>query len=398
MTDESRIVWLARVMAIATLTWLMVTWRLWSPAAHDPQIPWLTILCHVPRWIDFLLLIAVACGCAGWLLPRYRNALPTTAIVYWAAWAGLLSLDQARLQPWAWQLLCLSGILALAPPTLALKLTRWLTISIYVYSALSKFDAAYLTAHGRDMFNAIMSGAGWKLPLFRPEITHWLPLIFPTGELLIALLLSSRRFRRWGVLGSLLMHSILLWVLGFVLHHDWGVVLWNLFFMAQVILAFIPDVPSPQVSPTASWKPKLARAAIAFVCFAPLLERIGYWDHWPAWAVYSSRPEIVRVQLLSGFEKLPAEWQQALRAGDFDLEGRELNLDGWSYNVRHCPIYPQLRYRIALARAVTSAAGVQDHVRWQLLSSPNPWTGQRQEIAADDPRLNNFWANTQPRR
>lgn len=421
--DGRRCALLQRLVAIFAGALFASTWSLWHVDAGSIQIPWLRALCEVPRGVDAYALGVLGLGLLGLLLRPQPSRWGTLSLLLVFAGLGTLTaLDQHRLQPWVWQFLLFAAVFLTLRSSAALSSWRWITVSIYVYSAISKLDAAYLDEHGKFLLDAMLRGAGLELPFWTPAARRLLPMAFPIGELTIAGLLLIPATRRIGLAASVVMHALLMWTLGAVLGHEWGVVLWNGFFIAQNCVLFgsrtarsaaKPPAPSddvyriiidPPSSPPKAGSPKRPeRASVLGVLVTiaaillPALERVGCWDHWPAWAVYSSRPEIVRVDLLAETVELPEEFRPYVSQQDEFAGTRLLNFDDWSYATRHCPIYPQLRYRIALARAVLEPK-LAGRYKLKISSTPDPWTGRREEITADEKLLESFSWNIEPRR
>ena len=148
---------LRRVMAVFTGLLVASTWPLWTPGTEFPDIPWFDWAVDWPPedW-DWLWL-----GSLGGLMAVQFVPLPNgprwPMLLKGSLFAGavmLLPTDQHRLQPWAWQML-LGTILIAASLTdrAALRHVRVLTISIYFWSAVSKLDWAFIESHGQVLLD-----------------------------------------------------------------------------------------------------------------------------------------------------------------------------------------------------------------------------------------------------
>ena len=106
-----------------------------------------------------------------------------------------------------------------------------------------------------------------------------------------AVLLAVPSLRRVGLAGAVVMHAALVATL-WRLDQSWGVILWNLFFLAHEFVLFWPEPASNRLRLTALARTAGPRAwAAAGLIFAavtlPFGTRAGSWDVWPGWAVYA---------------------------------------------------------------------------------------------------------------
>lgn len=379
--ELSRLSWASRGLAIGGLALLGVTWPLWRGTSDFPQVPLLSGARAVPTVVDAILLAALLASWACTLIrppPQRagRVALGTASI----ALAALMLLNQHRIQPWAWEFLLVGLLLAVGGARTGLLTWRWLVISIYVWSALSKLDATFFTSHGPFLLEGLLKALGQPRALaLWSEAARWrLAAAIPLGELLIAVALLVPRLRMLGLVGSIAMHSILLLALGPGGHgHQPGVLLWNLFFIGQNLLLF--GQPAPNRTGWQDLRPGEWAAVVvglAAVLF-PALEPIGRCDHWPGWVVYASRPERVYVFVAEAdADTLSAEAQHFLEPATPWEPWRQLRIDRWSLASTLAPIYPQDRFAVGIALAIAEGRGTP-HVRVLRESAADRWTGQR---------------------
>src|SRR5262245_62094793 len=126
------------LLALAGLTLVATTWRLWIPREQVPLVPLISFAARLP---DVCQWIAPAILCVALAAQAFVNSPRSVrgSLLAFAASAGVLVLaDQARLQPWAYQLVVLALVLALASEDQALALVRLFIVSFYIYSALTK--------------------------------------------------------------------------------------------------------------------------------------------------------------------------------------------------------------------------------------------------------------------
>lgn len=398
-----------RLLGLFTLLLTGVTWPLWQPDASqlDQQIPWLNWVKQVPESVDLMSLTGLGLSAPMLIFASATSKLRRFSQVCYVGFFALLVLfDQHRLQPWVLQFMLFGCVLSLAPNSSGWACCRWIVASIYFYSAVSKFDTTFLEAHGQLLLEGLLKPFQLNLSLWSEKSRYLLALFFPVGELAIAMLLLWNRTRKIGLMGACVMHLMILLALGpWGLNHEYGVLMWNLYFIAQNLLLFANSL---EPRPLRTRVPAADLAAYLFtglVLFLPILENFGLYDHWPAWAVYSARPARVAVYIdASAAKDLPPDLQQLCGVPAPLDERVPFLLDRWSFTTRYCPIYPQLRYRLAIAYALLSEHLANDEITIEIGLTPNRWTGTRQSIVLPDKLalreflLEEFLVNTTARR
>lgn len=396
----------------SVLIFLVATWKLWLPHGVFPRVPLLAWA--PPQFMDWLACGVMVLGSLGLIaVPRQRR----WAAVLIASGFGLAFLgDQLRLQPWAWQLFLVSLLGSLATPALYVMGWRGLVISIYVYSALSKCDAAFLSGSGWDMLEPLHA---W-LPFRAHQGSFW-PLLMPLGELLVAIWLGIPRTRRWGRYASYGLHGGLLLLLGPLgLNHSRGVLLWNVFFLVQNRWLFATPVTAaapalPADSPQPRWRQLLAWGVLVVASCWPAFYPWGWCDPWIGWAVYAPPFERVTVSVrVPSAAKLPPDWPDELRrpqtaAGTLDDDfltgsfGTVVDFNRWSLSTLGVPTYPGPRYRVALAMALSEkldshAVTVRFDRRFSRWQAKFPATPTRVSSTREDLERTSrqFWFNAQP--
>lgn len=412
---------LRRWWAIAGLVLFAATWKLWTPQTEFPQVPLFGWARSLPPWLDRLAfgvllgsLTTVACK------PASRRSW----LAFVVSLSVLIVLDQHRLQPWAWQL----GLMAVAfttspasggrqpsgsiesdrhvtggltPPA---RLLRVLTISIYFWSAVSKFDAGFYASHGQTLVETLFQSVGLNAAGWPASAKWWLAFSLPLGELLVALGLCWPRTRRVALIAATALHIGLILTLGPTgLGHRPGVLLWNAAFIGHDWLLF-GSRPSVAASVTRSVSegaaavlaPSLALrvtvACILFVCVWPITARWGLCDHWLAWSVYSTEIERVSVTLTDeSIQRLPESARRLAADG-------ELWLDRWSLAALDVPIYPQLRFQFGVVEGLRRCCGDENLVEITVQhSSREGGLVERLTMKEFDERKKRFWINTRPR-
>ena len=380
--------------------------RLWTAQQLFPQIPFLNVLTGVPDWVDTtlagagLLLLVAACGESlrgirtrsgkrDASFQRQRWLAGGLAIVL----GSLILLDQHRCQPWAWQFLLMFAcwIPARRPRDVLVGATL-IAISLYLHSAFSKFDNSFVTSYGHRFVRAIGDAVGIETRRLSPRALTVLAACLPLGELLVGLGLCFRRIRGYSVLLAVFMHACLLLALGpFGLQHRPGVLIWNGYFIAQALLLFWvwagrghPTISVARLTLELGHTNLGAAVFLALVCVSPLLEPWGLIDHWPGWALYASKTGRVTVYVdVDARDRLPEEVRDFVSQPEPATRWCHLNIDAWSIESVGVPIYPQERFRLAVANAVGRQASLGDSLRIELRSTADRWTGKREAGSLD---------------
>ena len=367
---------LTRWLAIGLLALVTSTWKLWTPQAVFPQVPLIRAACDWPGWLDWGCLAVLVASVLTMLFVARRGWLGRGSCLGLAvSLSGFFVLDQHRLQPWAWQFFLLAVLLSLADDDTARRGWRWLVIAIYFWSAVSKLDYTFCHEQGPALLEGLRRAMGLRgLP---NAWTEALDIVGSLGialsELGVAVLLAWPRARWLGLWAATTMHVALLAALGPLgLNHSLGVLLWNVFFLVQNWLLFRATAGErPVVGETfpaqmrqwwrdlATWPAsrtnRLALGTILAAMTWPVLEPLGYCDHWLAWAVYSARAETVYIIAIDTEKTSHSNWEP-IRLNGVDLEaGKTLDISGWSLGVLGVPICPHKRFQIGVTSALLQA-------------------------------------------
>lgn len=411
---------LTRLLSVGVLALVSVTWKLWTPQSNFPQVPLIRVACACPGWVDWICLSLLLAASAILLIVRRRGRASRLACVVIAtALAGFFVLNQHRLQPWAWQFFLLSALLALADDVTSRRGWMWLTVSIYFWSAISKFDFTFFHEQGPVLIEALKHAVGIHQAPTRwtNTLDVWAAASLAMGELSVAILLIPCRTRRFGVLLALVMHGALLVALGPLgLKHSGGVLVWNLFFAVQTWLLFWPNTPRRGVSEAGllaiqltrtghRFRNGLATGLILVAVVLPVLEPVGGCDTWLAWAVYSAR---------AGQSEILCETDEPLPTTRVEFDSVVRTIDGqsavfshariaaWSLRELGVPVYPQYRFHVAVGRYLQQELPSQHLVVTN--QKHHRWNGRPSELQVIDLQFRvdgnsdeRFFWNTQPR-
>jgi hypothetical protein len=415
LTEDRILSFLRRLIALFGLLLLFATWKLWTPQTVFPQVPFLHWAGMLPGWCEWLGFGVMIVSLLAVLTQQspgngWRYGFMTFAF----AAVGMILIDQHRFQPWLYQFVVLSLVLASVPARHALVLARLVVISLYFHSAVSKFDFSFFEINGQELLNGLLGVVNASAETWSPTMQRVAAGLFPAGELLVAVSLCIPRFRLFGLCLSLVMHILLFAALGpWGLNHKPGVLLWNLFFIGQNVLLFgnifrriregEAAEPQPTISSEAQPGRSLVLPMVSLVVLLPFLEPFGRFDHWPAWSLYASRPERVQVWIpRTATEHLPESLRQHLGSARFSDDRRQLRIDRWSLHAVDAPIYPQNRFQIGVALALAQTFDLEDGILIVVETAADRFTGKRTSRALDGmTALKNqtahYWLNSFPR-
>ncbi len=396
LRDDERF---SRYWAIASILLILVTYRLWIPAQwtqteYYPSIPFVA----VPHWLSLCvsMLLVPVLGAASAVLVL----VPRRARCQRAAWLGVavalamgFLTDQHRLQPWAYQTFLYAWMFVLLPASLRMNAFRILTISIYFYSSIGKFDYQFLHTVGQEFLVAAAEFAHLDWSAWSDRNRLIMAAGFPAAELSIAILLMIPRSRPLGGCLAIAMHTGLIALLSpWGMHHSSAVIVWNAILAGQAYWLFVRR-PSPQadVLPVGRYRSLgvvLVGALLLLAITLPLTERRGrydrdawHWDHWTSWALYSPHNSRVDVEVYAGIvDSLPPALQSAIIEETDGGSWRKLDLGRLSLEARGVHVLPQARYQLQLAIAIARAQGWTHEIRGVVRSASDRRDGSRTEI------------------
>ena len=372
------------------------TWRLWMGTERFPQIPLLSVFVGTSLWIDYaalVILTAISLLMIDGLLREKRMDTSTIApklraayLVCATALMLLFMTNQHRLQPWAWQFFIFAMLVVLNTTKQAnLAASRAVVVSIYLWSAIGKFDFQFLNGLGRQFAAAITDLVSF--PVDAETISPWIVSLLPIGELMVGILLIFSATRMFGVAAAVGLHLGLVAILGpWGMDHHAGVVIWNLFFAMITTVLFWP-----KRIPTGSEKTQLFNAlpvsrhaaTILFTTAVIALPLYPDYDHWLAWGLYSPNNRRCSLKLMvtadQGFEEsispflVPDENQVV---GGMDVV--KVDLGRMSLKFLDAPIYPEARMQLGVAKWVRQQYGLQMPAMITIESKSDRFSGERE--------------------
>ncbi|MEO6809555.1 MAG: hypothetical protein ABI353_10640 [Isosphaeraceae bacterium] len=376
--QERAFAWFRNVLALATLLMLVLSWPLWVETTAFPRVSFVPGgpgLGRSGSWAAYgLVLMALAGVATG------RHWLAVSLVLL----LTLVLLDQHRFQPWVYQFLLIGLALATVPKGQALGLARLFVVVLYVHSSLSKLDVSFTNELGRAFLETAVHPLGLNPETWPVGVRRGLILAMPAWELAVAAGLCVKRTRRLAMIGAVALHLALLGILGpWGLRHSTIVLVWNGAMIVEVLLLFRPSAFLPIEATGPRFRAAgLTRWVFVMAAILPLGERWGWFDPWPAFALYASHVERTDVLLHEDdLLRYPLDVQQY---ATYRVAGgwRRLDLTAWSRAVRGVPVYPGGRAQIGLAEALADQVRGTVGPRVVLWGRAERWTGKRSRVEA----------------
>ena len=373
------------IVSVATWALLAVTWRLWVPNVSPfPRVPLFAIGGRIPDWLELVCLGAMLVACLSWCCFTTNSVRRILYLVFTLAGVMLIVANQHRAQAWLYQFLQLSFFASLLPAAALVRFARWQLISIYVFSAWSKLDYTFVHSLGQQFIDVLLSPWAAWMPELSQSMRIGMALAFPIGELLIGLALIGKRSGLVAAWFGIFLHVLLLTILGpWGLGHHWGVLTWNLAFIAMMVVLFLrpqTNSDSPALPKTTQPMRSMGTYLGVAILALPLLEPAGLLDHWPAWQLYAPRNSRAALQLVNVPDERAAELPASLQAfveADQGSPYRYVDLDAWSLQELNAPIYPQDRFQLGVALGFLAKADLASSAVITLESPAARWTGKR---------------------
>jgi len=252
-----------------------------------------------------------------------------------------------------------SSAMGVAVLPFPLAASRVVVVSIYLWSAIGKFDFQFLNGLGRQFAAAITDMIG--LSVAAENISPWAVSLMPAGELLVGVLLIFSTTRKLGVVAAIGLHLGLVAILGpWGMDHHLGVVIWNPVFALISAIAFWPPRKQAdfQAEPFSlsriSTKYTLTIVFTAIVVGLPLYST---WDHWLAWGLYSPNNRRCTLKLMvTPDQDIDETLQPFLVPVETEFIGGldvlKFDMGRMSLEMLDAPIYPEARMQLGVAHWV----------------------------------------------
>lgn len=332
LPESSRLAWFTRAVAVAFLAAIAMSGSLWLSNRLYPLVPVAGIVPAFPAWLGygaFGLLAALLL----WLVVRPRSRCALYAVLPLIALLFLQDLN--RIWPSFYEFSFFLFVIALARAGRnegrALTVSRFILAAVYFWSGFLKFTPHFYYEVFPWFFAPITAHA--------PSFAAYLPplaVAAAAAEVLFALALLTKRFRKFGIFEATAMHLLIFVLIG-PLRGNWNdsawlwscatvTFLWILFYRAPAFSwreMLFPLTGKERVAALGAW------TALLFIGILPALNLVNAWDSALSFNVYTdniARPQYrVTDAMVSA---LPAELRRFVQR---TASGRAyFNVDAWS--------------------------------------------------------------------
>ncbi|UMY64820.1 MULTISPECIES: hypothetical protein [unclassified Flavobacterium] len=327
-----------RLTCLAALAFKFVSWPLWTGGSRLPIVPALPVLEGTPLAVHVTLTIW---SVLFLIILFFRPGSAGVARVLLVLELALCLLDQARWQPWEYQLVLTFTFLSLGDTKRFLQLTALLVGAIYVFAGIHKIHPAFLHLVWDAMILKPFFGVTSASSAY-PWL-HRAGLLLPLAEVAVGVALLFVRHKRVAVMGALLLQTSILLLVG-----PWAtgkndiLVAWNLWMAASVLLLF----PTGERM-TLQWKRFPEMIALVLVVVMPIVGFFGFWPHYLSFDLYTGKAPYLLVEA----ERLPPQLRP-YRSAAFSREG--VTEAVWWHDVTSAKAgampYPETGYYQKLAR------------------------------------------------
>lgn len=317
-----------------------MSWKVWSADRIFPVLPPFSFSPELPTVFHLSIAVLSLIGLVVlFFFPKNIKILLTVFILELVA----CFLDQMRWQPWEYQylLIFVFYIFYHKNQKQFIWLCMILMISIYFFSGIFKLNGAFL----HQIWERMILNRFFELPshLNSNPIVHYLGLIFPVIEIVIALGLLLFKNKRPFLWFAILSHLFVLLFLGPLgLHYNQIVWPWNIVMIAMGWLLFYFPVDKIEIRELFASKVNLI--ALTVISILPFLNFFEKWDDHLSFELYSGKTKKMII-CVENPEVYP-ELNQFLNKKKSRINchnSKNMDVLSWSLSELNVPIYPEER-------------------------------------------------------
>lgn len=317
-----------------------MSWKVWSADRIFPVLPPFSFSPGIAPVFHLTIAILSFTGLVFiFFFPKSKQLILAVFILEIVA----CFLDQMRWQPWEYQylLIFLFYLFYHKNQKQFIWLCMILMISIYFFSGIFKLNGTFL----HQIWERMILNRFFEIPshLNSNPIVHYLGLIFPVIEIVMAFGLLLFKNKRPFLLLAILSHIFVLLFLGPLgLNYNQIVWPWNILMIAMSFLLFY--FPSDKIEITAFFKYKFNFLAITILSILPFLNFFERWDDYLSFELYSGKTKkmIICIENPEVYTELEQFLNQKKSRINCD-NNKNIDVLSWTFTELNVPIYPQER-------------------------------------------------------
>lgn len=322
---------------VVWITSKLLTWRLWTTQRLFPTIPiWKfldstsAIVHSILFVISILLMLAV--------FKFYLNKYIISTLIITEIFSCILDIN--RLQPWEYQFIFVL-IIYLTNKSNLLSVIIFSIACIYIYSGLQKLHPAFLqNIWGKLFLNKFFN---LESSMIHNKWVIHSGYILALYESFGGLALLFKKTRKFAIYALMIMHLFILLFFGpLILNINFIIWPWNLLmlFYLFIFLNEQKNISFNYAILIYKWN-KLITICLAIM---PLLGIFGYWDQYLSANLYSGK-NIGAVIFIKDTDKTSQLHRFFKKKNENDTSKNQyyINLNAWSLEELHVPLYPEKR-------------------------------------------------------
>lgn len=349
---------------------MLISWPLWFSVDGYPSAPLFPFAAHVsPVFVPLISLLSVSVlilSIVRWQREQFQTILLTIVL---CCFLFLFILDQNRLQAWVYQALFFILLRLIIDNPRHLHAAYAVSLSaLYFWSGLQKFNRTFdelvapwlaLPFHNwPSMLRAIAELGVWGSPAL---------------ESLLAIGLLTERGKKPAACGLIATHVMILYVLGPLgLNYNASVWPWNISQIAILSSCFLNrDYRAPPLKHIIRLSQRAQCMLILFCCM-PALNRLGYWDNYPSFTLYSGDTPRAYVAISNqDLARLGAPIDSITKPIPGTDTMVQFSIHDWSMAARYSPPYPERRVLLSACAKLCDQLEDSQTMMCRLLDRPS---------------------------
>lgn len=340
--EEKLLLFIIRILALAFISGIFLSWPLWRNDRNFPAAPLLPFP-EPSHTLATFLVYALLTGLVLFIIfPKHKIiSIPILILT-----VIMILLDQNRCQPWVYQYLLMLFLFFFyrTGKTDLLNGMRLVICGIYFWSGVQKLNPLFFSDMAPWITEPLSSYFGTSFAAFACK-TAW---IFPVTEIFISFGLLFLRTRKTAFFIAIAMHIYIIFLVSPLGKNANYVILpWNISMIVFLWLLFGMDRSSSMREIFASIKKSVVLPVFVLVWIMPVLSFFGKWDDYLSASLYSGNTDKAYIYISKNVKdkltlplKEKVHTQVTVSAPDTLYY---LFVNQWAEQELNAPVYPERR-------------------------------------------------------